>query len=265
MTPQLLFERLWQQYLSVSPSAEAIHQLLGQGEAIINDHIALRSYNLPGQGIAALAQHLLALGYREGGSYHFANKHLDARHYEHDDERLPKVFISELQVESLSEPAQQLVRALAGQVSSELYQQPSVLFSGRPWQLSYAEYQSLLSESEYAAWLAAFGYRANHFTVSVNHLSGFGSLEQVNQVLREAGFALNSVGGEIKGSPAVLLEQSATLADKVEVSFSDGSYTIPACFYEFARRYPAADGKLYQGFVEASADKIFSSTDTSQQ
>ncbi len=32
-------------------------------------------------------------------------------------------------------------------------------------------------------------------------------------------------------------------------------------FDEFARRYPAADGRLYSGFVAKSADKIFESTD----
>ncbi len=38
------------------------------------------------------------------------------------------------------------------------------------------------------------------------------------------------------------------------------SNEIPSCFYEFAKRYPQADGELYTGFVAASADKIFEST-----
>ncbi len=59
----------------------------------------------------------------------------------------------------------------------------------------------------------------------------------------------------------MLLEQSSTLADKVSVAFSDGELAIPSCFYEFALRYPKADGELYTGFVAASADKIFESTD----
>ncbi|MGB1300776.1 MAG: DUF1338 domain-containing protein, partial [Pseudoalteromonas tetraodonis] len=32
------------------------------------------------------------------------------------------------------------------------------------------------------------------------------------------------------------------------------------CFYEFAIRYPKPDGEIYTGFVAASADKIFEST-----
>lgn len=264
MNVTLFFERLWQQYLAVTPSAEKIHQLLGGGQPIVNDHIAVRSFNLPGTGVEAFAQHLLAMGYRQGGTYHFAAKHLDAAHFEHSDPSVPKVFISELQVESLSPQAQQLVKNLASQVNPELYLRPEVFFSGRPWQLSYADYQCLLQESEYAGWLAAYGYRANHFTVSVNQLAGYQSLQQVNQALLDAGFVLNSVGGEIKGSPEVLLEQSSTLADHAEVSFSDCKQSIPSCFYEFALRYKQADGELYSGFVEASADKIFSSTDSRQ-
>ncbi len=63
-----------------------------------------------------------------------------------------------------------------------------------------------------------------------------------------------------KGQPEVLLEQSSTLADDYAVMFSDGELRIPSCFYEFAIRYPKADGELYTGFVAASADKIFEST-----
>jgi hypothetical protein len=62
----------------------------------------------------------------------------------------------------------------------------------------------------------------------------------------------------------VFLEQSSTLANNIEVKFDDGVLTIPACYYEFARRYPLKTGELYQGFVAASADKIFESTSKGQ-
>jgi hypothetical protein len=111
----------------------------------------------------------------------------------------------------------------------------------------------------------AFGYRTNHFTVSFNHLKSFRDLEELNSFLKEQGFALNSAGGEIKGSVADHLEQSSTLAGKVQVQFEDAEHSIPACYYEFARRYPLTDGKLYTGFVATSADKIFESTDVRHQ
>jgi len=109
--------------------------------------------------------------------------------------------------------------------------------------------------------LAAHGYGANHFTVSVNQLDKFESVKSVNDHLREAGFSINESGGEVKGSAKVLLEQSSTMADRVEVNFAGEQQVVPGGFYEFALRYPMADGNLYQGFVAASADKIFESTD----
>ena len=33
------FNNIWQQYLSVTPSANKIHQLLGNGNDVINDHV----------------------------------------------------------------------------------------------------------------------------------------------------------------------------------------------------------------------------------
>ncbi|MGL4896671.1 MAG: DUF1338 domain-containing protein, partial [Shewanella sp.] len=64
--------------------------------------------------------------------------------------------------------------------------------------------------------------------------------------------------------PEVLLEQSSTMADTIAVEFSDGVLEIPSCFYEFALRYPKANGELYTGFVAASADKIFESTNVNK-
>ncbi|MCF1549896.1 2-oxoadipate dioxygenase/decarboxylase family protein, partial [Escherichia coli] len=80
------------------------------------------------------------------------------------------------------------------------------LYAGRLWDLSFADYQILAKESEYAAWLAAHGYGANHFTVSVNQLKAFNEVKAVNDHLRQAGFTINENGGEVKGTPEVLLE-----------------------------------------------------------
>jgi hypothetical protein len=42
--------------------------------------------------------------------------------------------------------------------------------------------------------------------------------------------------------------------------FEEGSFEVPGCYYEFARRYAMPSGQLYQGFIAKSADKIFEST-----
>ena len=108
--------------------------------------------------------------------------------------------------------------------------------------------------------MSAWGFRANHFTVSINQLKSGLSLAEVNEKLKAEGFTLNTSGGEIKGGEDVFLAQSSTMADRQKVAFTDETLEIPSCFYEFAQRYKLPNGKLYQGFVAASADKIFEST-----
>ncbi len=259
-----LFDAMWQDYLELNPDAQAIYALFSANNEVINDHIALRTFNLPAVNIDKLAAPLLANGYVESGHYEFVNKKLVARHYQHPDEKLPKVFISELLVEEFSAELQNTLAQLIEQVTPAMIAADNFLYSGRPWQVSFASYQKLLAESEYAAWVAAFGFRPNHFTVSINHLSQFGTIDQVNACLLENGYAMNSINGLVKGSAAVGLQQSSTLANKTDVVFSDFTVKIPSCFYEFAMRHPLPqnqDGELFNGFVADSADKIFQSTD----
>lgn len=258
-----LFQGLWQDYIQITPSANKIHQLLGDktGDSDINnDHIALRTFNIEQVNLAKLAAHFLALGYEQKGDYNFESKKLSAQHFEHPDTTQPKVFISELRVNELSVTAQAIIQRMVSQVATEAVLADDFLYSGTHWNVSHDDYKTLLAESEYAAWMAAWGYRANHFTVSVNHLNKINELTEVNSILKQAGFTLNTSGGEIKGGEDVCLAQSSTMADSSEVSFSDESVSIPSCFYEFAQRYKMQSGEYYQGFVAASADKIFEST-----
>jgi hypothetical protein len=261
MSPDVLFQSLWSDYIQrLCPSAEKVHQLLQEDDALINDHIALRTFNVAPLGIATLAQPFLDAGYKPCGDYVFESKKLVAKHYEHPDPKQPKVFISELKVDECSSQLQAIVAKLVEQVDTDKLKGHEFLYGGRLWQLSFDEYQTLAKESEYAAWLAAHGYGANHFTVSVNQLNAFDEVKGVNDHLRQSGFTINEFGGEVKGSPEVLLEQSSTMADKVAVTFTEGPEIIPGGFYEFAKRYPMSNGELYPGFVAASADKIFEST-----
>ncbi|WP_114326844.1 DUF1338 domain-containing protein [Candidatus Colwellia aromaticivorans] len=257
-----LFDKIWQQYLTVTPSANKIHHLLGNGNDVINDHVAYRTFNIEKVNLAKLAKHLISIGYTECGQYDFADKKLTAKHFEHSTSTMPKVFISELRVEEFSAEVQEIIHNLVNQLPKNISEKADFLYCGRPWKISSTDYNTLLATSEYAAWLAAWGYRANHFTVSINHLDGFDSIIDVNDTLKKAGYTLNSAGGEVKGDETVKLEQSSILADKALVEFSDVTREIPSCFYEFAKRYPLDNGELYTGFVAASADKIFESTNT---
>ncbi len=260
-----LLDKMWIDYIAINPMAKKIYDLLtGTGDRIQNDHIALRTFNHPRVGIDVMAAPFTASGYKYCGDYHFPEKKLYAKHYEHADDSLPKIFISELKLEDFSPALQKTVKGLIDQIPPGMERQFDFVSIGRPWKVTKDTYQALLKESDYAAWVAAFGYRPNHFTVFINELKGFSDIKVLNEYLKENGFKLNSSGGEVKGSKDVYLEQSSTLANNITVQFEDGELTVPACYYEFAKRYPLQNGKLYQGFVANSADKIFESTSRGQ-
>jgi 2-oxoadipate dioxygenase/decarboxylase len=259
-----IFERLWKQYTDENPSAGEIYNLFrSQGDKVVNDHVAFRTFDDPRVNIDVLARPFIEAGYVPAGEYVFEAKKLKARHYElPGDPESPRVFISELILEQFSDQLQSTIRKELGQVPEDLLTSPELILSGRIFDsISFETYKSLREESEYAAWMYAFGYRANHFTVSINYLKKFERIEALNYFLKENGYQLNSSGGEVKGTPGQLLEQSSTLADKVQVHFNEGPEIIPGCYYEFARRYTDANGKLFNGFIAGSADKIFESTD----
>lgn len=260
-----LFEALWSQYTEMTPSAEKIRQCFNElGETVINDHIAFRTFNDPRVNIEVLAKPFKNLGYVEKGSYEFKEKKLFAHHYElPDSPEAPKIFISELLLEQCSAEVRKIIAQILEKIPVEMQNHDTLLMAGRWWKLAFKDYESLRKESEYASWMYVFGFCANHFTVLVNKLKTMTTLQQVNDFLKEKGFRLNNAGGEIKGTPEQLLEQSSTLADQVEVDFDEGIKTVPGCYYEFARRYPKNNGQLYSGFIAASADKIFESTNVS--
>lgn len=257
------FTVLWQQYTARTPQAQAIYDLFAsQGEKVVNDHVAFRTFDCPQVGLAALQPHLLEMGYEVLDDYAFPGKHLKARAFLHPDETIPKVFVSALERGVLSKSAEALLDLIVAQIPDDAAADASVFSAGRLWETpSLAEYELLASESEYASWLAVHGYCANHFTVSVNHLHGFGDMAAVLDAVKGVGFALNTVGGEIKGVPADLLVQGSTLADQQTLEFRCGkSAEVPTCFYEFAERFADSDGAVFQGFLAANADKIFEST-----
>lgn len=254
-------DKMWKDYCNFNLRAAQIYQTLTHlGETVINDHIALRTVNHPSLGIQSLAQHFEKYGYKECGEYFFKEKKLYAKHYEHEDKTQAKIFISELELEKCSPLVQETFQTCLQSIKPSEVKNENFVFSGRPWNALYSTFEKLAKESEYASWVYAYGFRPNHFTVSINHLRILRSVEQINQFLEERGFNLNASGGKIKGTPIELLEQSSTMAEEVQVQFADGVYKIPACYYEFARRYPKTDGELYQGFIAKSADKIFEST-----
>ncbi|MEI8007265.1 MAG: DUF1338 domain-containing protein [Bacteroidota bacterium] len=264
MKYQEIFDRLWQVYTAQNPGVKKVYDLLSaEGESIINDHVAFRTFDHPLISIDVLSRPFLEIGYIHKGDYSFTEKKLFARHFEHrDDVKAPRVFISQLITSEFSPFVQKVVDEWAGAIPSDKLASDELIRSGNLSGLpSFEVFEKLRKESEYAAWLYVNGFCANHFTVSVNSLKKYDTIFKVNAFVKQHGFMMNDAGGEIQGSPAELLEQSSIKAGMVKTAFVEGTYEVPGCYYEFAKRYPDKDGRLYSGFIAKSADKIFQSTD----
>ena len=253
---------------------------------IINDHIAFRTMGVPHLGIASFEKIFLAHGYTRMDFYHFEAKKLDAYWYSPPTEDLPRVFISELKVDQLSESTQQIIKKYTDGVQTDpvdalnLNDVPAVanFFQTPLWSLpSLEDYESLLKESEYAAWVIYNRYYLNHYTISVHDLpEPYNTLESFDTFLKSIGIDLNTSGGEIKTSQDGLLRQSSSVANQVVASFDGGATKkIAGSYVEFAERsvlpeYAFLDQKRLlrkhrrEGFETSNADLIFESTFTSQ-
>jgi hypothetical protein len=258
------FNACWQDYCNFTPQARQIHNKLAEaGENPINDHIALRTFNFPGIELDDIAELFKPLGFQLIDDYQFPDRHLNAKALILNADT-PKVFISELNINQLS-TANQLIILNQLNKAQPIADSLEFLYSGRTWDLiSYQDFKQLAQESEYAAWLMVMGFHANHFTISLNHLTSYSTWPEFLSLIHSLNIPLNKDGGIIKGTPDIYLEQASTLADEIEVNFSDGIHRIKTCFYEFAKRFLDAEGNLYQGFVTNNANQIFSSTDQTE-
>jgi len=239
---------------------------------IINDHIAFRTMGVPNLGIQSLEKVFLAHGYQRRDAYRFDAKKLNAFWYSPPSPNLnwPRIFISELCVNELSKSAQSIIKSYTSSITTDpvdtldLHHAPHVdQFLHSPlWRTpTWTDYATLLEESEYAAWVIYNRYYLNHFTISIHHLPpGYNTIPTFNQFIEQQGIRLNRSGGKMKVSLDGKLRQSATVADMVNASFSDGNQgyitqLISGSYVEFAERLDGRDG-----FDSQNADKIFEST-----
>lgn len=253
---------------------------------IVNDHIAFRTMGVDNLGIASFEKIFLIHGYKRMDYYHFETKKLDAYWYSPPTDDLPRVFISELKVELLTESTQNIISKYTDTVTTDPVDHLDLndveavasFFQTPLWALSTKQdYERLLNESEYAAWVIYNRYYLNHYTISVHDLpQPYNRLESFNTFLKSIGIELNDSGGEIKTSKDGLLRQSSSVANQVEAQFSDGEIkSIAGSYVEFAERSVLPEFSDIQpikikrkhrreGFEASNADKIFESTFTSQ-
>jgi len=262
------------------------HGIVESSDAIENDHIAFRTMGVPQLGVKSFEKIFLHYGYEKRDHYFFEGKKLDAWWYSPQRDTDPRIFVSELRVGDLSKESQRIIHSYTDEVTSDPADSLNLNngvevddFLHKPlWRTpSAADYQALLKESEYAAWVIYNRYYLNHFTISVHNLpEGYNSVAQFNTFLEGIGIKLNTSGGKIKESPDGGLIQSATVAEMIDAEFADGeTLRISGSYVEFAERrilpefqnLPA--GQITRkhrrdGFEAANADKIFESTYTTQ-
>ena len=269
-----LVKNLWDVYRQNVPTASRVFEaLIDINEVWIEDHIALRTFNWKKFNKHNLEMFFESLGWQTiESSYMFPEKKLTALHMAHPDRSLPKIFISQLEVEQLSAACIDIINKYLSNQEESLNSRMSLddaikHFCIPPWgRANLNDYHQLLKESQYAAWTLLFGNNVNHFTISVHLMRHLNNLAEMNNLVESLGIILNDDHGKIKGSPDVLLEQSSTLADLLEVEFDRGErIEVPYAFIEFANRYPLGEyaekwEDYFQGFVEGNADRIFTST-----
>lgn len=291
-TLKIVMDGLMRRYSERVPDVKKItNALVNQGiiksEADIeNDHVAFRTMGVEHLGIASFEKIFQHYGYQKRDYFFFEGKKLNAYWFAPPEPHFPRIFVSELRVNDLSETAQTIIRKYTDSVKSDpsdaldLNDGEAVdQFLHSPlWQLpSLEDYKTLLAESEYAAWVIYNRYYLNHYTISVhNLLDGYNTIAEFDAFVESIGVKLNDAGGKIKISPDGGLLQSSTVAQMVEATFSEGAtYSIAGSYVEFAERkvlpqfehWPKSAIKRQhrrEGFETGNADKIFESTFTSQ-
>ncbi|WP_266368696.1 DUF1338 domain-containing protein [Tellurirhabdus rosea] len=260
--------------------------VIGSAGEIENDHIAFRTMGVPNLGIQSFEKIFLHYGYQKRDFYNFAEKKLTAYWYAPPEPRFPRIFVSELRVHELSERAQAIIHSYTDTVTADpvdglnLDDAAAVdAFLHQPlWRTpTLADYQTLLAESEYAAWVIYNRYYLNHFTVSVHNLKpGYHTIQDFVAFLERRGFRLNTAGGVVKTSPDGVLLQASTVAQMLDAEFAGGeTHRIAGSYVEFAERRvlpqfahlpPDQIRREHRrdGFEAGNADKIFESTFTSQ-
>jgi hypothetical protein len=294
----LLFDRLWEQYTGRVPCAKHYADLVAEkGGKVVIDHIAFRTLNAhtgeQPEGIRAIRHILNFLEYKPVTKYNFQKKKLKATHFEHPDENLPKIFVSQLEVNELPEWAQsainntvnntsylitdkslELLRILEenGALPSEAAEyliNNLVQYFRRPWNIPLKEDVLKLNDiSQYGAWVLLHGNSVNHFAVLTNYqnVKEWPDLETTAKALAEAGIPIKE---HIEGEKDGKLRQTATLAVKEEVKVKGDSgienMTWTYAYFELAQRnYTEENGKqiLFNGFLGEQANHLFDMTQT---
>ncbi|HDR52867.1 MAG TPA: DUF1338 family protein [Mariniphaga anaerophila] len=290
--------RLQEAFLSRVPAARFYAAMIDQkGGRMVIDHIGFRTLDInTGEqpaGIQGIRHIFECLGYHIAGKYELPKKKLKAIFMEHDAPNLPKIFVSQLNVQQLPGWAKQLFPEVVsetpyllsdsgiellsrlkqdGQLTSEAAEILTDELSGyfrRPWNPPPKDTVIKLNEvSHYAAWVLLHGNAPSHFAALVNgqQVKSLPDLETTVRALQKNGVAVKE---NIEGAKGSILRQTATYAvkEEIEVKGDDGpdEITWTYGYLELIERgwQETEDGpQLFQGFIENQEKNFYDMTRT---
>jgi hypothetical protein len=239
-----------EKYKRVTPTLTSIENIFNISSELssgVYDHIAFRTFKCLG-GITIVSNELEKYGYVERGCYEFPTKKLRAKWYlNQNDLLLPRIFVSQIEDNLLSELSQYIIRSNVDSSHSNLIgfsgsinedEEDGFEIKSKVPSVSFSEYHYLKQESQYAAWTLIHGTMINHVAFSISNLKYpnmpvFDSLENINTYVKNLGISIVEVDGKkINVSRDGLLKQSSTVADSLRLPFRNHKYTDDPDFIE---------------------------------
>lgn len=293
-----LLGRLWDAYLHRVPYARSYADLVNhRGGKIFIDHVGFRTLHThtgeQPEGIQAISHIFDFLGYRETGQYGIPRKHLKAICLEADVPGLPRVFVSQLDVQQLPGWARQLLPGILDDTpylltdagieliarlkedgyltaeAADILEKELVRYFRRAWRMPFKDAVVKMNDvSHYAAWVLLHGNAPSHFAVLVNEqaVPSWPDLETTCEAMRSHGLPMKE---QIEGERGSRLQQSATYAvkEEVKVRSDEGieNITWTYAYLELLQRGNIRDGDrmiLFPGFIESQESRLYNMTRT---
>ena len=113
--------KMWNDYSNLNPHINRVLNLIKDKEPndIINDHIALRTFNHKRVNRHVLSNYFIENGYKAIEDLSFTQKKLKATYYLHPNPTLPRIFISELLLENFSDELQKIINDKVNEIDLE--------------------------------------------------------------------------------------------------------------------------------------------------
>jgi hypothetical protein len=128
-----------------------------------------------------------------------------------------------------------------------------------------AEYNYIKHENPLIAWTMLLGRKVNHFGVSLHLKDDVQNLQSyIHNLNLKYQVELNNLGGVIKGSRSLGIEQSSTVGEKLMVTLDGQNVEVRDCFLEFVWRFSAKENPMlwsdyFTGFIPYNANSVIES------